>query len=194
MMIAKRPVARLIHAVSVPLTLPLIRDITTTPDQPPEFLISRKRGPGMAYPQKNRELQRQAYPDLAPLRLAHPAREIFTLARAVGAGMRDWRLVAEKDGDGRMILQYVATTRFLRFHDDVVIEVKSEGPSCCTVHLRSRSRVGKGDLGSNAQRIRVFLRALKKRASTQSTSRTESLPGDEASRPDDSDKGRRQGR
>lgn len=162
-MIAKRPVARLIHAFSTPLTLPMINDITTTPDHPPGFLVSGRRG-CRDYPVKNRELQRQAYPDLAPLRLARPARQVFELARSVASGLRDWRLIAERERDGSLALQYVAITPYLRFRNDVLIEVKPEGDSACSVHLRSRSRIGRADLGTNAQRIRIFLRALKKRA------------------------------
>lgn len=163
-MIVKRPVSRLLHAFSLPLTLPMINDITTTPENPPEFLTLRKPGVQMAYPERNRDLQREAYPDLAPLQIPRPAQEVFELVKEVAATMPDWQRISELARDGALALQYVAVTPILKLRDDVVIEVKPEGASYSSVHLRSKSRIGRGDLGKNAQRIRVFLRALKKRA------------------------------
>jgi uncharacterized protein (DUF1499 family) len=54
-------------------------------------------------------------------------------------------------------------TRLFRFRDDFVVRVRPEGQGA-RVDMRSRSRVGKGDLGANALRIRQFLQALSSRA------------------------------
>jgi hypothetical protein len=53
-----------------------------------------------------------------------------------------------------------ATTFWFRFKDDVVIRVKPLGKES-RIDLRSVSRLGKGDLGANAKRIREFLNRLK---------------------------------
>ena len=45
--------------------------------------------------------------------------------------------------------------------DDVVIRVRAERASC-RVDIRSASRLGRGDLGVNAARIRRFLRACER--------------------------------
>ncbi len=50
----------------------------------------------------------------------------------------------------------------LRFKDDVLVEVRPH-PGGSEVAMRSKSRVGKGDLGANAKRIRAFLAALRTR-------------------------------
>ncbi|MES4792993.1 MAG: DUF1499 domain-containing protein, partial [Chloroflexota bacterium] len=49
----------------------------------------------------------------------------------------------------------VATVPVFHFKDDVTITVKPDGERVM-VNVRSRSRVGKGDLGVNARRIRRF--------------------------------------
>ena len=59
------------------------------------------------------------------------------------------------------MLEVVATTRLMHFKDDVAVEVRPEGTGS-SVHMRSKSRVGKGDLGANAKRIRMFLSELSK--------------------------------
>ena len=52
-------------------------------------------------------------------------------------------------------IRAVATTRVLRFKDDVSITVGNDG----TVNVRSR--IGKGDLGANARRIADFQARLR---------------------------------
>jgi uncharacterized protein (DUF1499 family) len=49
-----------------------------------------------------------------------------------------------------------------RFKDDVTITLSREGDGAL-VNVRSHSRVGKGDLGTNARRIRRFQVELAKR-------------------------------
>jgi uncharacterized protein (DUF1499 family) len=56
----------------------------------------------------------------------------------------------------------VATTRWLRFKDDVTIRVRRTGGRT-VVSVRSRSRIGKLDFGQNARNIREFFEALNKR-------------------------------
>jgi len=56
-------------------------------------------------------------------------------------------------------IEAVATTRVLRFRDDVTIALHREG-DVTVVHVRSKSRLGKGDFGANARRIRDFQQRL----------------------------------
>jgi len=46
------------------------------------------------------------------------------------------------------------------FHDDIVVRVRPDG-SGSRVDVRSVSRVGRSDLGTNARRILRFLEALR---------------------------------
>lgn len=102
------------------------------------------------------EAQRQAYPDLAPLNL--PVAPNLAFERAKGAiEEAGWQIAREDPSAGR--IEAVATTFWFGFKDDVIVRVSAEGTGS-RVDVRSKSRVGKGDLGTNAQRVRSYLRRL----------------------------------
>jgi uncharacterized protein (DUF1499 family) len=103
------------------------------------------------------ELQRKAYPDLQPQHLQVPPNIAFERAKGAAQAL-GWDLVREDPSAGR--IEAVATTFWFGFKDDVVVRVSAEG-SGSRVDVRSKSRVGTGDLGTNAQRIRAFQEHLK---------------------------------
>ena len=76
-----------------------------------------------------------------------------------------WTIVDASAQDGR--IEATDTTRWFRFKDDIVIRVRQvqEGNGKMTpasvIDVRSVSRVGKSDLGTNARRIRNYLHVLK---------------------------------
>ena len=141
--------------------VPPIHDITTDTAEPPEFVALRevraKSPNGLAYAgaEVTRQ-QQQAYPDIKPLVTAHPPREemqrAIDAARALG-----WEVVSSDAEFGR--IEATATTRWFGFKDDVVVRIRSEGTGS-RVDVRSMSRVGRGDLGANAARVREFLAKL----------------------------------
>jgi uncharacterized protein (DUF1499 family) len=140
--------------------LPAINDITTNPDDPPAFSAlaraAEERGaPMKPLDQATVDAQKAAY-DLAPIPLDAAPRE--ALARAERAARElGWTVVASEPAAGR--LEAYDVTGIFRFVDDVVIRVRpSNGGSL--VDVRSKSRVGKGDVGANAARIRAFQEAL----------------------------------
>jgi uncharacterized protein (DUF1499 family) len=47
----------------------------------------------------------------------------------------------------------------MAFKDDVIIRVRTNGQGSL-LDLRSVSRVGEGDIGANAKRIRLFIEAF----------------------------------
>jgi uncharacterized protein (DUF1499 family) len=107
-------------------------------------------------PREQSEESRRAYPDIQPLRLKVAPNIAFE--RAKGAIEESgWQLVREDASAGR--LEAVATTFWFGFKDDVIVRVAADGGGS-RVDVRSKSRVGKGDLGTNAQRIRTYLRRL----------------------------------
>ena len=97
-------------------------------------------------------LQRAAYPDIAPVDLPVPPPAAFAAARTVAISM-GWALAAADSAAGR--IEATATTPVFRFKDDVVIRVRPRGEGS-RVDVRSVSRIGKGDLGKNAARVREF--------------------------------------
>ena len=107
-------------------------------------------------PDEASEAQRRAYPDIQPLRL--PVAPNIAFERAKGA-MEEagWQIVREDPSAGR--IEAVATTRWFGFKDDVVVRITADGAGS-RVDMRSKSRVGRSDLGTNAQRIRAYQRRL----------------------------------
>ena len=102
------------------------------------------------------------YPDLHTQRFPRPPGEVFNAALATAREM-GFEITSQSPEKGE--IQAVATTRLLRFKDDVTIRVGRES-EVATVNVRSRSRIGKGDLGANARRIRDFQAGLSRRLAT----------------------------
>lgn len=100
------------------------------------------------------------YPELQPQHFMVPAYRAFdaTLATVQEFG---WEITREDREAGE--IEVVATTRIFRFKDDVTITIKPGIGENCTVYVHSRSRVGKGDFGTNARRILRFQAELAKR-------------------------------
>ena len=138
---------------------PLINDITTTPEDPPQFrkLAELQKNRDLSYPAAFAPIQKKAYPDVAPLKLLLTPDQAFAKVRETAASMPRWTIVS--DNPKAHVLEAVVTSRLMRFKDDVVVEVRPAG-FVSMVHMRSKSRVGKGDLGVNAARIRQFLSRL----------------------------------
>jgi uncharacterized protein (DUF1499 family) len=142
--------------------VPAIHDITTDTERPPEFvavLPLRAEAPNPAAyggPEVAAK-QRAAYPDIAPLRLELPPAEAFSLALRE-ARQSGWEVVATDSAAGR--IEGTATTAWFGFKDDVVVRVSADG-SGSRVDVRSVSRVGLSDVGTNASRIRGYLARLR---------------------------------
>jgi uncharacterized protein (DUF1499 family) len=147
-------------------TLPPIYDITTDVLDPPAFdavrrLRSRATNPAQYAGLYAAEQQREAYPDVTPLELSVPAKQAYDHALAM-VNKRRWLVLDAREPqpnrrDGR--IEAVARTAVMGFRDDVVIRVRGVDESS-RVDVRSSSRYGAHDLGSNASRIRAFLDSL----------------------------------
>jgi uncharacterized protein (DUF1499 family) len=99
------------------------------------------------------------YPDIQPQRFNQPFEKVFDAALGAAQAM-EWDMRETNRDQG--IIEAVATTRLFKFKDDVTITVTREGDASI-VNVRSKSRVGKSDLGTNARRIRAFQAELAKR-------------------------------
>ncbi|WP_411155747.1 DUF1499 domain-containing protein [Idiomarina loihiensis] len=62
------------------------------------------------------------------------------------------------EAEGR--IEATATTTWFGFKDDVVIRIRSTADGS-ELDIRSKSRVGRSDVGKNAERIREFMSLLK---------------------------------
>lgn len=142
-------------------SVPPIHDISTDLDNPPAFVAIAPLRADAANPveyagPETAALQRQAYPDLRTARLDAPAAEAFAAAERAARDL-GWTIVAAVPEEGR--LEASDTTFWFRFTDDIVVRVRPEG-SGSLVDVRSKSRVGRSDVGTNAARIRRFLARL----------------------------------
>ncbi len=145
--------------VLVAAQVPRIHDITTDPEDPPEFV--RLQGvDGREYPDGGPDvphLQREAYPDIVPIVVDMPPLQAFATAREAAERL-GWT-VAWAYPDGGRLEAYDETALF-RFVDDIAVRVRPSG-SGSRIDVRSVSRVGESDLGVNAARIRRFAEALR---------------------------------
>lgn len=99
------------------------------------------------------------YPDLQPRSYPQGEEVVLKAARAVLDRVDGFAFVAAGSGPGGSEIQAVHTTKVFHFKDDVTIRIKRQG-GATRVSVRSKSRVGKGDLGQNARTIRQFLAEL----------------------------------
>ncbi len=138
-------------------SVPAIHDITTDLANPPVFVRAaanrKKDDHPVAYDgAKVGELQKGAYPDIAPIVSAAPPDKAFDAAKATLADM-GLEIVEADPAQGRV--EAVATSLLFGFKDDVVVRVAA-APDGTHVDMRSKSRVGRNDFGINAKRIRTF--------------------------------------
>ncbi len=157
-------VALVVALVSSAGNVPTINDITTDPDDPPEFVAAARAeanaGRDLSYPGASfAAQQRKAYPDLAPLHLQVVSVVAFQRARKAAADL-GWEITAIDRVDHTF--EATDVTRVFRFVDDIVVRVRATDATYATsvVDVRSKSRDGRGDMGANATRIRAFLAAM----------------------------------
>ena len=147
-------------------TVPPIHDISTDTLNPPQFqavLPLRSEAPNS--PQYGgaeiAAQQQQAYPDIQPLIVKAAPDAAFTAALQIARDL-DWNIVAQDSAQGS--IEATDTTFWFGFTDDIVIRIKSsDGGS--RLDIRSESRVGRSDVGTNAARIRKFTKAFLRRFS-----------------------------
>jgi len=155
-------VATVIAVAQPNANVPRINDITTDTENPPVFVFAKtlpdNAARDMTYPgEEFAKQQREGYPDLGPLRLAVPPAQAFSRVQLAARSMPGWQITNENPEGLR--LEGTETSDLFRFVDDFVIEVRpSNGGS--EVHMRSKSRVGRGDVGANAARIEAFFARL----------------------------------
>lgn len=149
-------------AFSIPLywktqaeSYPRIHDISTDLNNPPRFVaISAARHAGVRNGGVEVAIQQmKAYPDLKTVVLAVPANEAFQTALLAARDM-GWDIVAERPAEGT--IEATDTTRWFGFKDDIVIRIVPAGDRSL-LDIRSVSRVGISDVGTNAKRVRAFL-------------------------------------
>jgi hypothetical protein len=157
--------------------LPAIYDVTTDPIDPPQFDAIARLRPRDANPVSyaglyTAELQHTAYSDIEPDDTTAAPQEAYDAAMKI-ITKRRWHVVdahppqgpspriidarapfASSTRDG--IIEAVARTPILGFRDDVVVRVRPTTDGA-RIDVRSASRYGRHDLGTNAKRVRNLI-------------------------------------
>jgi uncharacterized protein (DUF1499 family) len=145
--------------------VPPIHDITTDTESPPQFVrilplraaTNATNPPEYGGPEVA-AYQKSAYPDIAPIALDVPPQRAFERALDAARGM-GWDIVEANLAEGR--IEATERTFWFGFRDDVVIRILPAGGGS-RVDVRSKSRVGGGDAGTNAKRVREYLARLQR--------------------------------
>jgi hypothetical protein len=142
--------------------VPRINDITTDTSDPPQFVhaqtLPENAGRDMSYPGESFASQQLAGYGRSS-RCGSPSSAGSLSAVAARRAQHGGWVITREDKETRALEGY-DTSRLFRFKDDFVIVVRdSNGQS--VVQMRSKSRDGQGDVGTNAKRIRAFLARVK---------------------------------
>ena len=157
--------------------LPAIYDITTDPIDPPQFDSIARLRPRDANPITYAglyaaEQQHAVYPDIEPDDTTATPQDAYAAVMKV-ITRRKWRVVDSRPPQGPLprvidarapqvgavrdgIIEVVARTPILGFRDDVVVRIRPTVDGA-RIDVRSASRYGRHDLGTNAKRVRSLI-------------------------------------
>ena len=144
--------------------LPAIYDITTDPIDPPRFDAIARLRPRDANPVAyaglyTAEQQRLAYSDIEPDLTSASPQEAYDAALKV-ITKRKWHVVDARPPQGTAprdgLIEAIARTPILGFRDDVAVRVRATHEGA-RIDVRSASRYGRHDLGTNAARVRSLI-------------------------------------
>ena len=144
------------------VTLPRLIDISTDPQDPPQF--ERAQSDRTAEDQPIADpgedaiaAQQEAYPDIVPRHYPVSTARVYDEAKSI-VDDRHWHILIVRepsDTDETAHLEAVATTPVFGFRQDVVIRIVPDGDGAL-VDMRSAARNAAHDLGEDAERIRGF--------------------------------------
>jgi hypothetical protein len=155
--------------------LPAIYDITTDPIDPPRFDAIARLRPRDANPITYAglyaaEQQHAAYSDIEPDLTDSTAQESYDAAMKV-ITKRKWRIVDARQPQGGQpvanarapqpairdgIIEAIARTPIMGFRDDLVVRIRATSDGA-RIDVRSASRYGRHDFGTNASRVRNLI-------------------------------------
>lgn len=154
----------LLYAVVSARGAPAINDISTDLVYPPQFVhamtLPENAGRDMAFPDKFKEAIKKSYPEVRTLAMPGSVDEVFAKAMELAREGKGMEVTATVITPSESVFEGYAESRLFGFVDDIVVRVTKVDEGGCVVDMRSKSRLGKGDLGVNAERIRAFFAGL----------------------------------
>ena len=141
--------------VAQALRPPLVNDVSTDPNNPPQLHSASELRTAQDLPINPAPLKAvEGKP--GPLFTSASPVEVITEAHALMEQL-GWQVRPSQEG-----LEAVVTTGWFGFQDDVALRVFA-GPKETRIDMRSASRQGQSDLGTNRARIEEFLIRLNER-------------------------------
>jgi uncharacterized protein (DUF1499 family) len=140
---------------------PQIHDISTDVADPPIFTmageIRNETANSLELDEQTIAQQLAAYPGIQSVHTKLDFSQAYAQAEKVAASL-GWDITRADPVAGE--IEAVDTTKIMAFKDDVIIRVRTADEGS-VIDLRSASRVGRGDMGANAKRIRSFAAQFK---------------------------------
>ena len=143
---------------------PPTNDISTDTQTPPALTFASQvrhaSHNSTIYQETAAQQQKQAYRAIQPLVDNKPVEQVLSAVNDVVAEMT-WEVQIIEAETG--IIEATDTTVLFGFVDDIAIRIRSADEGITQVDIRSASRIGVSDLGTNAQRIEQFMMKLQQR-------------------------------
>ncbi len=144
-------------------TNPPIHDISTDLYNPPRFQAIlpyriNATNPAAFAGRESAELQRQHFPDIRTIRIDTSPDSLF-IAALNTIESRRWNNIHADTM--RNTIEATHKLIWFGFEDDVIIRI-SAAETGANLDIRSKSRVGRSDLGMNARRIRALKRDIER--------------------------------
>jgi uncharacterized protein (DUF1499 family) len=149
------------------LRLPVLSDISTDVDDPPDFshshqALKARRDYSPPNPTAaERSEQAAAYPDVKPIVIDVDLDEAVALALKAAAA-RGWRVVEQRPASARSgdaHIDFLDRTLILGTDEDVAVRLRPLAGQT-RIDVRAASRHGRHDFGFNARRIKQFAEEL----------------------------------
>jgi len=159
------PACTLVYLVFESRDYPLINDVSTDLVYPPKF-VDAKDAEGNAeadfeFPQEFKPQIEEHYADLVPEPVISSLDDAYFQALDIVNGLSGWEVTGNRIASRESFVEGTVTSTVFGFVDDFVIRISAAGSGGCVVDMRSRSREGQGDMGQNADHVRMFMGLLK---------------------------------
>jgi len=140
---------------------PMIHDITTDTNNPPVFKYIQDDGyrvNSLIYPGAEvSAIQKVAYPEIKTFITQLAPRRVYQQSVFTGS-LLGWEIIVKDSNSLRF--EAITKTPLFGFVDDIAVRITATEDGGSAVDMRSMSRVGISDLGTNAKRIRSFFAQL----------------------------------
>ncbi len=156
-----------VYLAVVALALPVLNDVTSNFADPPQFGPTRALADRLndyrppAYNPALVAAQRQAYPDIQPIIVELSLEESYALVLEAIKPMR-WVLVESqppKPRQSEVRIEAIEYSLLMKLPEDIVIRLRAVGQET-HIDMRSVSRLGRHDFGSNAARLRKLTESI----------------------------------